>query len=188
MKLFGHPLHPALVAFPLGLLLLMPVWDLSAVVLGARDAAVVAYWSELAGLALGAVAAVAGLVDLVRLSDNTAQPTALRHAGSALTALSFFGVAFALRGHGDPLRVSVVVLDSLGALTLGVTGWLGGHLVFHYAVGLEPAPLTGSKRQRKASRASYRRRQLVRGTRSMFARTRKFDLNSWRSFQKKSGS
>lgn len=139
MKLFGHPLHPALVAFPMGLLLLMPFWDLSSLLLGANDAAVVAYWTELAGLILGGVAALAGLVDLARLSDQSALPTALRHAGCAVSALCLFGVAFALRGHGDPLRPLVLVFDSLGAVTLGATGWLGGHLVFQHGVGLQPA-------------------------------------------------
>jgi uncharacterized membrane protein len=147
MKLFGHPLHPALVAFPLGLLLLVPVWDLASPLLGAHDAAAVAYWSELAGLALGSAAAVAGLIDLSRLSDQAAMGTGLRHAGAALLSLCLFGVAFALRRDGDPLRPVVVVLDSFGALALSVTGWLGGHLVFHHAVGLsETSPRSSTKK------------------------------------------
>jgi uncharacterized membrane protein len=152
VKLFGHPLHPALVAFPLGLLLLVPFWDLSRLfLLDAHDAAVVAYWSELAGLIFGAVAAVAGLVDLVRLPDQAALSTALRHAGCAVTALSLFGVAFALRGHGDPLRPAIVVLDALGAATLALTGWLGGHLVFHYGVGMQSPPLAPAPAERRAA-------------------------------------
>lgn len=166
MKLFGHPVHAALVAFPLGLLLLVPVWDLSASVLGARDAAAVAYWSELAGLALGGLAALLGLVDLVRLANPSALTTALRHAGCALAALSLFGVAFALRGRGEPLRPLVVVLDALGAATLGLTGWLGGHLVFHHGVGVEStarAPELGSAppdpAEARAEGEPHRRRQ-----------------------------
>ncbi|HWA72292.1 MAG TPA: DUF2231 domain-containing protein [Polyangiaceae bacterium] len=145
MRLFGHPLHPALVAFPLGLLLLVPVWDLAAPFIGARDAATVAYWCELAGLILGGLAATAGLIDLVRLSKPAAMPTALRHAGCALLSLSSFGVAFALRGHGDPLRAVVVGLDLLGALALAFAGWLGGHLVFHYSVGVDSASSADAK-------------------------------------------
>ena len=188
MKLFGHPLHPALVAFPLGLLLLTPLWDLSAVLLGAHDAATVAYWCELVGLALGAVAAVAGLLDLAKLSDQTAMSTALRHAGGALTALCLFGVAFALRGHGDPLRPAVVVLDSLGAVTLGATGWLGGHLVFHYAIGLKTAPLATPTRKRRTAQESYRRRKLVQRAGSTFTPARQFDIDSWRNLHKKPSS
>ena len=143
MRLFGHPVHPALVAFPLALLALVPALDLL-VQFGVSAAGVgtgAAYFCELVGLLGGGVAAAAGFVDLVKIpaQASAAAKAALIHAGLALVSMSLYGVAFAFRG-GPAIEptVAIVALEVAGALCLGATGWFGGHLVFHYRVGVRP--------------------------------------------------
>lgn len=139
MKLLGHPVHPMLVAFPIGLLALLPLWDVLAVIGAVPDAARVAYWTALAGLVGGGLAVVTGLVDFARLPAGAVVNTALIHASAAISALSLFGVAFALRSDAAPPGTLVIALDVLGAAALGVTGWFGGHLVFRYGAAVETA-------------------------------------------------
>jgi uncharacterized membrane protein len=139
MRFLGHPVHPILVAFPLALLVLTPIWD-GLAFFGVANVAPVAHWTELAGLVGGGLAAVTGLVDFMRLKDPSPRltTTALRHAGAAVVSLGLFVIAFALRGGAsrEP-KLHVVALELVGAFALAVTGWFGGHLVFGYGVGVE---------------------------------------------------
>ena len=102
-------------------------------------------------LVLFALAAVGGLVlALQRLSGNPlpSLPLAL-HAGAALSALSVFAIGLALRSsdHGAPR--GIILLEIGGALCLAVTGWCGGHLVFHHdGVSVRESPSGASHETR----------------------------------------
>jgi uncharacterized membrane protein len=143
MRLFGHPIHPMLVAFPLALLVLAPVWDGIAWLGIMAEARTAGYFCTLAGLVGGALAVITGFVDLVKIPQS--KPGAVRvglaHASCALIALCFSGTAIAFRGGvAAAPGVGVLVLEAAGALTLLATGWLGGHLVFGHAIGVETKP------------------------------------------------
>ncbi len=140
MRLLGHPVHPLVVAFPVALLTLTPLWDGAAFLGVAPELALVGYWSELAGLIGGGLALVTGFVDFLRLKDPSPELTqaALRHATFAMAMLGFFVTAFVLRGGSSgPVRPIVLGLEVVGALCLALTGWLGGHLVFSRGVGVD---------------------------------------------------
>jgi len=138
MRLFGHPVHAMLVAFPLGLLLLVPLWDALAIRGVLPEAASIAHYSELAGLVAGVLAALFGIADLVRHAGSPELlKTGLRHAFLAALAISVFGLAFALRERTAPPGLSVFALDALGAACLAAAGWFGAHLVFHHGVEVD---------------------------------------------------
>jgi len=130
-----------LVAFPIALLALTPIWDALAWARVLADAPALAYWSELAGLIAGGLAVVTGFADLLKIpqSESMTAKVALIHAGLALGVLSLFGLAFALRGAkaAQPGGLAFA-LDVAGALVLGATGWFGGELVFRRGVGVQP--------------------------------------------------
>jgi uncharacterized membrane protein len=140
MRLFGHPVHPMLVAFPVALLALTPVWDGIAWAGVMADARSAGYFCELAGLIIGGLALVTGFVDLIKIpaSQPAAARVALIHASCALGALSLYGIAFAFRGGRAALpNTGVLALEAAGAVCLIATGWLGGHLVFRHGVGVQ---------------------------------------------------
>jgi uncharacterized membrane protein len=139
MRLFGHPVHPLVVAFPIALLVLTPLWDGAALLGIAPELALVGYWSELAGLVGGGLALVTGLMDFLTLKEPPPELTnaALRHAAFALATLGLYVTAFVVRGGASgSVRPLVLGLEIVGALGLGATGWLGGHLVFRHGVGV----------------------------------------------------
>ena len=139
MRLFGHPVHPMLVAFPIALLALTPVWDGLAWMGVMTDARTAGYFSALAGLSVGGLAALTGLVDLIKIppSQPAATKVALAHASCALGALSLYGIAFGFRGGRTAVPgAGILALEIAGAMVLAATGWLGGHLVFHHGVGV----------------------------------------------------
>jgi uncharacterized membrane protein len=141
MRLFGHPVHPVLVAFPIALLGLTPVWDVLAWAGAMADAPALGYDCELAGLIAAGLAIATGFADLMKIPEAETANTkaALLHAGLALTLVSIFGIAFALRGaHGAVPGALVIGLEAAGAACLAATGWFGGDLVFRRGVGVSP--------------------------------------------------
>jgi uncharacterized membrane protein len=62
-KLFGHPIHPMLVVFPLGLLVTSLIFDVLRLATGNGELAVVSFWCIAGGIVGGLLAAVFGLWD-----------------------------------------------------------------------------------------------------------------------------
>jgi uncharacterized membrane protein len=141
MRFFGHPVHPMLVAFPIALLGLTPVLDALSWTGVMVDASGAAYLCELAGLVGGGLAVVTGFADFMKIgqSEHATAKSAIIHASLALGMLSVFGIAFALRGtRTTAVSLGPLALEVAGAAVLAATGWFGGHLVFHHAVGVQP--------------------------------------------------
>lgn len=141
MRLLGHPVHPILVAFPIALLALTPLFDGLSRLGVMADAAGAGYLCEAAGLIGGGLAIVTGFADFMKIpqADKAAAKTAIIHASLALCMLSLFGVAFALRGpRTAAVGAGVLALEAGGAALIGLTGWFGGHLVFGHGVGVGP--------------------------------------------------
>ncbi len=140
--MFGHPLHPALVHFPIALLLSASAADLAWLAGLTEDTHVGAIMMA-AGLVMGLAAMGAGMVDFVRL-DQALVPHALRHVGAV--GLAWLGYAIALYLRRDSLSASVpldgaAVAASLGSgILLALGGWLGGRLVYNFGAGVSNQP------------------------------------------------
>lgn len=126
----GHPLHPVLVVVPLGSWLGASYLDLTGGEQG-RTAA-----TKLVGLGMAAAipAALTGANDWVD-TDLAERRVGFVHAvGNELALGLYAGSWFARRRQRHGLGAA---LAAVGALTLGVTGWLGGHLSYARGVGVD---------------------------------------------------
>ncbi len=95
MSIAGHPAHPMPVPIRIGLFVWAFVADL-AYVWGGRDAVWydIAYWSGVAGLVAGIVAALPGIGDYLTVVPTTeAQAIATGHMGLNVIVLFLFGLA-----------------------------------------------------------------------------------------------
>lgn len=132
-----HPLHPALVHFPIACWSLAVTTDVSGLWLG--DLA----WRWSSGLfAVGCITALvamlAGLIELSRVPDGIAMRIAYWHMGAMLLASIFFSVRLFLRledMHALEPNVISLLLDAAGFACLILGGWLGGTLVYQHGVG-----------------------------------------------------
>ena len=124
----GHPVHPAVVAVPIGAWLSANVLDL----LGADEAATSAV--QAIGL-IGAVpAAATGASDWL----STAGPerrVGLVHAVSNYSAIALHASSLVARRRGKPAAASALGLA--GSALAGAGGWLGGHLAYALGVGVD---------------------------------------------------
>jgi uncharacterized membrane protein len=134
---YGHPLHPALVALPIGAWISSLIFDIGSrtvddggfLVQGSR-------WLIAIGVLGALAAAVAGFLDLLAIPRGTrAFGVALVHMSLNLAVVVAYAVNFLIRSDDDtavpwaPLLLSVVSLAVLSA-----SGWLGGKLAYHYGV------------------------------------------------------
>jgi uncharacterized membrane protein len=136
--MFGHPLHPAVVHFPIALLLSASAADLAWVAGLTGDVHIAAVLMA-GGLAMGLVAMGAGLLDFTKL-DPAVVPHAVRHMSVVGTAWTGYAIALYLRrdvlSDGVTLGSATVAISLLSALFLSVGGWLGGRLVYTFGAGV----------------------------------------------------
>jgi uncharacterized membrane protein len=141
----GHPLHPLLVALPVGLF----VWTLIADIVyltdktGRAEWYSIAFWTGIAAIVTALLAALPGFGDYFTMavrSDARAMATA--HMLLNLTVVALYVVAMLLMldnnaRTGGRLTV-VVLLHLIGTGMLSLSGWLGGEMVFRHHLATVP--------------------------------------------------
>lgn len=139
----GHPVHPMLIPFPIGLLVFSFIADLIYLWRGNPIwHNYIAFYCLLAGIIGGAAAAIAGLIDWATLTDRAAVKVANWHARVNIFTLVIFIASFYLRTTNGAAWIPNVpmlpfILSIVGVIGLSVAGWLGGQLVFAHGVGVE---------------------------------------------------
>jgi len=136
----GHPIHPALVHFPLafligafcfdllGKLMARPVWWMT----GARLAVL--------GIASALLAAVPGLIDYLFTvpPKSSGKRRATRHLLANLAAVALFADGWAIRGAvATAPGVFVLVVEALGTGLLIYAAFQGGVLVSRNQIGVD---------------------------------------------------
>ena len=138
-----HPLHPALVHFPIACWSLATAADLASLAWGEpawRFAGILL----LAGIGFSIPTMLAGLLELAKVDgDNPAIKDVNRHMIMVMGALSCYVASLFLRLQGTSFvepGLPAIGLSVLGFLCLGVAGWLGGKLVYGHRLGVSPLP------------------------------------------------
>ena len=137
---YGHPVHPILVTVPIGAWVCSLVFDvISYFSAEPRVWSVGAMWLTLFGAVGAAVAAIWGVIDYLNLPHGTsAFSTGRLHAALNSTALAIFIVDFiwryTTRDNWESTPVGPLILSIVGLGIVGVSGFLGGRLAYHYGV------------------------------------------------------
>jgi uncharacterized membrane protein len=137
MRVFGHPLHPMLVHFPIAFWTAANACDALAL-FGVGGAWPLGWYALAAGCAMALPVATAGLLDIASLDDQAAR-VANRHMLAMVSALTAYSVALLVRSQGgdaapEPALLPVA-LDGLGFVLLAIGGHLGASLVYRHGAG-----------------------------------------------------
>ncbi len=143
--LAGHPLHPLLVALPIGLF----AWTLVSNIVYATDKAGrpewfdIAFWSGIAAVVTALLAALPGFGDYFTMAAKSdARGIATAHMGLNLMTVALFFVALVLMagdsGAAGGRFTASVILQAVGVGLLTLSGWLGGEMVFRHHLAMIP--------------------------------------------------
>ena len=141
VKLFGHPVHPMLIVYPLGLLSMAVIFDILYLIFGNRLLPTASYYMIAAGVLGGLLAAIFGFIDWLALPNNTrAKNIGLWHGLGNVLIVTLFAVSWFLRGSNVDFVPDgfAMILSFAGTALALVTGWIGGELVYRLGVGVDP--------------------------------------------------
>lgn len=128
----GHPLHPLLTDLPIGFWTSAWVLDL----VGGRKAEPAADALVGLGVVSALPTAAAGAADWSELFEPERRTGAV-HALANVAATALYGASFVARRRGN--RASGVTLGMAGAAAATIGGFLGGHLSYRRAAGVNRA-------------------------------------------------
>lgn len=139
----GHPIHPMLVPFPIALL----TWSLASLIIyqvwDNRTWYDISYWSGIAGVVGGLLAALPGFAEYFLMPlYGRARAWATAHMLFNLATVGLFAAAVFMMRDGRALSGTTVntvtIMMLVGFGTMVISGWLGGHMVYVQRIGVEP--------------------------------------------------
>ncbi len=139
-KALGHPIHPMLIVFPLGLLTTAVIFDILGLITDRYGFAVASAYIIPAGVIGGLVAGVFGLIDWRAIpSGSRAKRIGRLHGiGNGIATLLFAGSwLFRLAGDTWEPGIWALLLGFAGVILAGLSAWLGGELVDRLGVGVD---------------------------------------------------
>jgi uncharacterized membrane protein/nitrite reductase/ring-hydroxylating ferredoxin subunit len=140
-KALRHPLHPMLVHFPIGLLLLSFLLDLASFVFPSIPNLVrSSFYAMFVGVIAALLAVVPGFVDYTDIRrDHPGKRTATAHLILNLIAVAVYGINLAIRSSMllDPrIGIAPFLLSLAGIGLLSASGYLGGRLVYDEGIAV----------------------------------------------------
>ena len=133
-----HPVHPAVVHFPVACWSLATLADLASLRWG-EPAWMFAGMLLVIGTLGGLAAMASGLPELRKLAaDDPAGTDLNRHIGLVMTAWCLYATSLVLRLHGTTLQApdaSAISLGVAGFIVLVAGGWFGGKLAHRHGIG-----------------------------------------------------
>ncbi len=140
-KPLRHPIHPMLVHFPIGFLVLSFLLDLVSLAFPEVPNLVRgSFYTMLFGVIAALLAAVPGFVDYSDIRrDHPGKVTATRHMTLNLMVVAIYGINLWIRSAAlnDPkIGLLPLLLSIIGISLLSASGYLGGRLVYDEGIAV----------------------------------------------------
>ena len=137
-SLFGHPLHPMLVPFPMVCFIGALLTDLAYVASANIQWSNFSIWLITAGLVMGGLAAVTGMIDYLGDKRVRAARPATPHMiiNLAVFVIEIFNAFVHSRDGWTSVVPTGLTLSIISVALLAVSAWLGGALVYKHRVGV----------------------------------------------------
>jgi uncharacterized membrane protein/nitrite reductase/ring-hydroxylating ferredoxin subunit len=136
----SHPIHPMLVAFPIGLFITSLIFDVLGSQRGNASLWAAGWYCVIAGLCFSLLAAIPGVIDLFSVvpPNSSGRNRGYKHALLNLGMIAvFIAVAVYRRGPDTQPDNTSLLLSGIGVLLLLMSGWLGATLVYRNQIGID---------------------------------------------------
>jgi len=145
-RIAGHPIHPMLIPFPIAFFISTFACDVAFWVTGNATWTAVSVWLLGAGIVIAALAAIAGLTDVLGDQRIRALNDAWWHAGgNVIIVLIEIYNWYARYSEGTGAVVPKgFILSLVAVLILLFTGWKGWEMVYRYRVAVADEVATPS--------------------------------------------
>jgi uncharacterized membrane protein len=148
----NHPIHPMLIALPIGLWVFALVCDVFRLLGEGPAWSVVAIYSIAGGIVGAVIAAVPGLIDYFSIDEKEMGQIATYHMVVNVTATVIFGLNLWLRFRLDETSKIPFLLTLVGVGLIGFGGWLGGEMVYVKGMAVQAVEdLAKKKNPRRAA-------------------------------------
>jgi len=135
-----------LVALPIGLWIFSLVSDVIYVMKwGSFVWSDVAFYTMAGGLVRALLAAVPGFVDLLSMPAGKTKTIGIWHMGINLTVVVLYAANLWLRLTSSTTSSFPIALSVVAVVMLGVSGWLGGEMVYVHGVAVQPQSGTSTE-------------------------------------------
>ncbi len=151
-NLASHPIHPMLVALPIGLWIGAFVFDLLSVLSGNPLLAAAGFYALIAGCVGAVLAAVPGVIDLFGSVPERSSARTRGYIHGSVNTLALLIFIYAAWRQGGPSSLPdniTIVAEFLGIIAIGYSGWLGGTLVYRNQIGVEHLYANAGKRKER---------------------------------------
>jgi len=137
-RIANHPIHPMLVPFPIACFVGALLTDLAYWRTAEMMWADFSAWLLFAGLVMGVLAAIAGLIDFLSNRLVRALAPAWFHmiGNVVVLVLALFNSLVHSRDGWTSVVPAGLVLSALTVLVLLFTGWMGWTMVYRHRVGV----------------------------------------------------
>ncbi len=129
-----------LVAFPIGLWVMAFIFELIAVAQSNAGLWAAGFYCVVAGCVGAVLAALPGAIDWLTVvpPDSSAKRRGLLHGSlNTIALLLFIYIAYRLGSPASRPAGATLVLMAIGVVLLGISGWLGGTLVYRNQIGVD---------------------------------------------------
>jgi uncharacterized membrane protein len=131
-----HPIHPMIVALPIGLWIFSFVCDLAFVLgVGASLWFTLGFYTMIGGTLGALLAAIPGTIDMLSLNGRP-KKLALTHMALNVTIVLLYAVNIGMRITEPTVGGLPLALSITAVVLLAVSGWIGGQLVYVHRVAV----------------------------------------------------
>ena len=138
VQIAGHPIHPAIVLFPIAFLVGAAGTDIGYWLTRDPFWARASVWLIGVGFAAGILAAITGFSEFFKVKRVRERSAGWLHMGGnvAVMVLSLINLVLRQGNPAEPIVYTGLAISVVVATLLGITGWYGGELSFRHKIGV----------------------------------------------------
>jgi nitrite reductase/ring-hydroxylating ferredoxin subunit/uncharacterized membrane protein len=136
----SHPIHPMVVALPIGLWVTSFIFDLIGATSHEQSYFLASFYMIVAGCVGAVLAAVPGVIDLFGAIPPKSSARSRGYIHGSLNTVALLVFIYTAYRRGGPTATAdniAIAASAVGVVLIAISGWLGGTLVYRNQIGVD---------------------------------------------------